>query len=841
MLPRRLSAVLFAGLALALTPPGSGRTAEPSAKTDLHGDPLPPGAIARLGTVRWRPRHGGISQMAFVPGGPYLATAGGLALSVWDADTGRLVRTISTDGTPLGEGFDCFALTPDGKRILSADQPGGLEARMTLWDFSTGKVLMQAKSDLGGGVLRCLAVRPDGRVAACATHLGDVFLWDLGKNEVRRVVTGDRRTTIHRLSFAGEGKHLVVLPSEGGVSQRIDVASGEVLKRVELGSCGRVALAPGTGTVAAYSYPDRLELYDTLTGEKRRLPLPEKVNFLDLSFSPDGRTLLAMDRDAEVVQFWDAAKGQLLRKVQVPGLALTHQHAELQLSGDGERLASHEEYHVVRIWDARTGRPQLPPPGHVFPPTQLTFSADGKEAVSLAYRNGSRGGCELHRWDVTTGKLLARFLPNAREDGWPGRDDGWLLAPGGRHLAERAGGSLRLYEVSTASRFVLADKVLAGSDWTFSSDGRTLVTVGEDRDIRLWDVASGKLLRRLEPEKKGKPVSWLRLTPDGRTLATGEGWEKVRLWDAATGKHLATLRLPAEREPFQKPLYDWQTAFTPDGRYLFASNTTNLWVWDVVARREIGPFEEDEHEWRLAASGRVAVSPDGRLMAWFDPARQLCLYEVCTGKIVYRLKGSYSSIAFTPSGWRLATSCNADSSVLIWDLPFLFRSQPPPGQDNSPEALWVLLKSDDAARAQRALWRLAALPEADAFLARHLRPVEGMPPQRLRTLLTDLGSTDFDRRQRAEEALAEAGEAARAALTEEFARTEDLEVKRRLAGLQERLQPRAPERLREIRAVLALEARGTPEARRLLQRLAAGLPDARLTQEAKNATERLPN
>jgi WD40 repeat protein len=634
------------------------------------------------------------------------------------------------------------------------------------------------------------------------------------------------------LSFAAEGNHLVVLPSEGGVSQRIDVASGELLKRVELGSCGRVALASGTGTIATYSYPDRLYLYDTLTGEKRRLPLPEKVNFLDLFFSPDGRTLLAMDRDAEVVQFWDAAKGQLLRRLQVPGLAATHEHAELQLSGDGERLASHEAYRVVRIWDARTGKPQLPPPGHVYPPGQLAFSADGKEAVSLS-------GSELRRWDATTGKPLARVLPDVRQDVWPGPDDGWLLAPGGRHLAERNGGSLRLYEARTAKRVILPDKVLADSDWTFTSDGRALATVGTDQDVRLWDAASGKLLRQLELENKGTPISWLRLTPDGRMLATGEGWEKLRLWNAETGKHLATLKLPAEREPFQKPLDRWQTAFTPDGRYLFASNTTNLWVWDVVARREIGPFEEDDHEWTVAGSGRVGVSPDGRLLAWYDPAWQLCLYEVCTGKIVYRFKGAYSSIAFAPSGWRLASGCHADASVLIWDLPLLFRSQPPPSKDNSPEGLWTVLKSDDAAQAQRALWRLAALPEADAFLARHLQPVERVPPQRLRTLLADLGSTDFDRRQRAEEALAEAGEAVRVALAEEFARTEDLEVKRRLARLQERLQPRAPERLREIRAVLALETRGTAEAQRLLQRLAAGLSDARLTQEAKKAMERL--
>src|SRR5262245_42461488 len=123
MLPRPLPVILFAGLALSLPAPESGRAAEPPASTDLHGDPLPAGAVARLGTVRWRAQHW-VSSMAFVPGGKHLATTNGYALSVWDLDTGRVVRTISTDGTSLGDGFQCFTFTPDGKRLLSADQLG---------------------------------------------------------------------------------------------------------------------------------------------------------------------------------------------------------------------------------------------------------------------------------------------------------------------------------------------------------------------------------------------------------------------------------------------------------------------------------------------------------------------------------------------------------------------------------------------------------------------------------------------------------------------------------------------------------------------------------------------
>jgi WD40 repeat protein len=868
MLPRCLYTAVFASLVLTLSVSKKDGAAEPPARSVPNRAPLPPGAIARLGSVPWR-THYEINQMTFVPGGKYLVTKGEYSvlecdrsLSVWDLQTGRVLRTISSDGTPHGDGFaDGFAFSSDGKFLLSADeqgerQLGGISgdprrtSRLHLWNFASGKLQRQSP-DLGA-VPKCLAIRPDGRLVAYATYLGDVILWEPEKNTARCLVVGDRRTDIRSLTFTGDGKHLIVLPREGGVSRRIDVASGKVLKMVELGDCGRVALASDGGTIATYSYPDRLYLYHSLTGEKRRLPLKDKVDYLDLSFSPDGRTLLAWDRSSEVLQFWDTEKGRLLRRLHVPGISKTCEHAGLLLSTNGEWLASFELGGggkfgaLVYVWDARTGQLQNILPGQISAPVQLSFSADGKEVVSYAYRENSPSG-PLSRWEIASGKLIARIFPDAPKEGTDDAPHDWLLAPAGRHLAAGVGRAIYLYDGNMGKRLVLTDKASRRSHWTFTPDGRAVVTIDSDQKVRLWDVTTGKLLRQLELDKKDwltswpRSISWIQFTPNGMTLTTCEDWRRVYLWDAATGKHRATLKLPTERDPFGEPEGTGEAAFSADGRYLFVSNNTNLWIWDLLGGKEIGPFEQDKHKrWRLSRPGQVTVSPDGRLVAWLDEAWRLRLYEVCTGKIVHRFPVDYSSIAFAPSGWRLATGCQGDASILIWDLPLLFRSQALSSNDTSAEALWNTLASNDAVQSHRALWRLAALPEADTFLARHLKPIETVPLERLRALLADLGSIDFATREKAEQALAAAGEPIRAALTEALAGSKDLEVRQRLQRLQERLQPLAPERLREIRAVFVLETRGTAEARRLLQRLAAGLSEARLTREAKAALTRLP-
>jgi hypothetical protein len=180
-----------------------------------------------------------------------------------------------------------------------------------------------------------------------------------------------------------------------------------------------------------------------------------------------------------------------------------------------------------------------------------------------------------------------------------------------------------------------------------------------------------------------------------------------------------------------------------------------------------------------------------------------------------------------------------EGSILVWDIPTLLRSTSPAHPSATPDTLWSDLASTSAMKAHRSLWRLAAMPEADAFLAQHLRPVEAIPADRLRTLIAGLGSADFATREKAERALAEAGEAAAPALGEAQRKAMDLEVRRRVERLLKLLQPRAPERLREARAVLVLEVRGTPAARKLLERLAAGIPGAALTEEAKRAIKRL--
>jgi hypothetical protein len=104
-MPRRRAAVVL--LAVTAAP-----AAEPPARTDLHGDPLPPGTVARLGTTRLRPGPGAVVA-AFSADGRIVVTSGPKGnLRVWDRATGKLPRrgdALLTLAPPV--------LTPDGRRL----------------------------------------------------------------------------------------------------------------------------------------------------------------------------------------------------------------------------------------------------------------------------------------------------------------------------------------------------------------------------------------------------------------------------------------------------------------------------------------------------------------------------------------------------------------------------------------------------------------------------------------------------------------------------------------------------------------------------------------------------
>lgn len=159
------------------------------------------------------------------------------------------------------------------------------------------------------------------------------------------------------------------------------------------------------------------------------------------------------------------------------------------------------------------------------------------------------------------------------------------------------------------------------TDMAFSPDGKTLASVGDASDKRSYpDNEPAKLwdLTRIDPRPygQGDPRRNLALedvtyavafSPDGKTLATGGPGGDVRLWDVATGRLKATLanRLIEARD----------LAFSPDGRSLAVTADGGVLLWNLAARKPSAILTDDDTGYGDDEIRELAFSPDGRFLA----------------------------------------------------------------------------------------------------------------------------------------------------------------------------------------------------------------------------------
>ena len=286
-----------------------------------------------------------------------------------------------------------------------------------------------------------------------------------------------------------------------------------------------------------------------------------------VDFSPDGKSLVVpyggwLSNEGGEVRVWDVETGKA--KLVIPSRRGVRGAA---WSPQGTFFASGNYGGYVVLYDSKTGAKKL----------ELSTGGDNAELVQITPDGrqviAATGTGMVWTWETATGKVTGP-MPVHSDSIW-----GIRLAPDGKTLATAGKDTtVCVTNIESGKQLFKLKHPSITNGVAFTADVRQVVTGCWDRQIRVWDLETGKLTRMLSGHFGS--VNDFDFSPNDKLLASSGSDHTVRLWDFETGKLLATL------EGHEQAVYG--VRFSPDGKLLASGSwDATVKLWDVERKMEL--------------------------------------------------------------------------------------------------------------------------------------------------------------------------------------------------------------------------------------------------------------
>ncbi len=484
------------------------------------------------------------NSIGFSPDGKLLMFANERnQLNFTETATGRVVKAINTSGVVISAAF-----SPDGKKIVTASNtmltiPANKEIPYTVetWDFSSGRQIQSINASYFYSFdFFPISFSPNSQDIVfgyvSATNDSTITVFSSKSGKINSVLSSESKTITD--IAVSKNKQLFAVGLRNGAIKMWNLSNGGDFKNLEgfSGAVGQLAFSSGGKFLAGVGNDPIVKIWDTATGKLNQTLSGHSGFVTSVTFSEDEGFLATTGIQDRAIRIWNVKTGEQVQVISQAEIPMS-----VEFSPDGKKIVC-GGYFGVKLFDISTGSelkslhnisPFIAGDRYMYNFSDVGFSSDGKKIVGLLRilpsGNALRSDEDFEKykdvikvWDSASGKEILTFIPHSS-----GTTSVSFSPNGQTILTSGQDQKVKLWSAANGSEI----RTLEGhqgivTEATFSNNGENIFSCGADGTLRNWDTITGKLIFSLFPTSND---DWLIITPEGFFDGSPRGWKQL-IW-----------------------------------------------------------------------------------------------------------------------------------------------------------------------------------------------------------------------------------------------------------------------------------------------------------------------